>query len=630
MATVQIYPAPGASPIDEIGNPIPADGMAIYVNPYYQRLLDRGEVIRRDGRLSGVAQEVIYSRSVSSGLAGLLTNELAARPGLEEGECVTTVGRATGLDGGGASFRVALGVSSGANGVTKINGPNCQYQQVREFGPTTLEACGIPSTGDVTSALTALLAAATASNQNSHIQLATPGLYVGRTFREISNTVAVTGTGGCGELIGQGGTLAQGTTFVWTGPSNKPMFRLSTFGMALSKFGVQNAPGIVLHTAFAMSNTAGAGNCTENLFDHVSVGSDRTGGGYVGRAFTAEFTVAGPGGNVEDMRFRHCRMYDCEIAGAILGDLDLAPGSAFSPQPFNWNFDYCHFFRTGVGSPRSRGIIMNVNDSGNVTTRGCFFYNLAAQRWGFGNWLSLSDVSEQCKIIYWEPNGGTTAATFAMKGGRHAMNSLTLEATVPGELTYPTISASDYRFIAVGAGGQVSLENAIMAGNATDANAPGEIFTGPYGSIFAHGCTFPNVNVFNPAKGQFGTNLAGVFSFGNRSSAVQQGGGGAAAAAACTMPTLIGGLNQSSTVTFGAADVEKTITLSKREQNTDYFVQTEVVGITGTPAAGSLDVWFDESSRVETGGLASQFKLKVLAAPGGGASVTVRYWVRSF
>lgn len=71
---------------------------------------------------------------LSSGLVGDLLTHLPARPGVADGEVVGPSGNASAVDGYGAMWRFALGVSSGAAAYAKINAANGQWQRFTAFG----------------------------------------------------------------------------------------------------------------------------------------------------------------------------------------------------------------------------------------------------------------------------------------------------------------------------------------------------------------------------------------------------------------------------------------------------------------------------------------------------------------
>lgn len=161
MARYILYPAVGQTVLDENGNTIPPQGGGPYaVNAYYEAKLLRGLLLRTDplasgeapilppGPASGIGVTVVGAPSASGkvlkatsttqatwqdeAIPTNLTTGLAGRPGVIDGEVVLTVGHTAANDGGGADFRFSLGVSSGADGYTKINCANGQWELVRK------------------------------------------------------------------------------------------------------------------------------------------------------------------------------------------------------------------------------------------------------------------------------------------------------------------------------------------------------------------------------------------------------------------------------------------------------------------------------------------------------------------
>jgi hypothetical protein len=144
MATQTLWPtldAAGTSLplLDELGAPITSmgisvtlvaelDGGPLVLPLYYRRLRMQGLLLDYDPlSMSGDPVSVPAVTRVSSGLAPLLTSQLAARPGLSDGEQLFTLGYSDARDAGGAGWRFLLGASSGANGYTKIQASNGQY-----------------------------------------------------------------------------------------------------------------------------------------------------------------------------------------------------------------------------------------------------------------------------------------------------------------------------------------------------------------------------------------------------------------------------------------------------------------------------------------------------------------------
>ncbi len=141
MATVALYPAPSVVTVDEYGNPFPSTGLVVRMNAFYEEACRDGLLVRDDPNTvnTGTAPGVVAPITLA-----LVTTQLAAYNGQRDQQYVTTTGYATPGDSGGGTFVFALGVSSGANGYTKINAANGQWKIVedarglsaRQFGVT--------------------------------------------------------------------------------------------------------------------------------------------------------------------------------------------------------------------------------------------------------------------------------------------------------------------------------------------------------------------------------------------------------------------------------------------------------------------------------------------------------------
>lgn len=142
MARYYVYPAAGQTVLDEDGNTIPPQGVGpvtVTGGNYYDRLLTQGLLQRTDPLASG--EVPAGPPGPVAFLSGVVTTALSTRPLKLDGEVVVTTGHYSPSDGGGLTFRGALGVSSGADGKTKINASNGQWQaaiagtvDVRWFG----------------------------------------------------------------------------------------------------------------------------------------------------------------------------------------------------------------------------------------------------------------------------------------------------------------------------------------------------------------------------------------------------------------------------------------------------------------------------------------------------------------
>lgn len=136
----------------------------------------------------------------STGLVGLFTTALGLI--VSEGDTRTTCGFSETGDGGGATFRGALGVSAGADGLTKINVANGQWQMTNT---SSLDARALGVKGDIrritdgvrnsgSALLTSASAAFTLADEGKHVLLVEPSGLVG-TIDLVNGAIIAAGTG---------------------------------------------------------------------------------------------------------------------------------------------------------------------------------------------------------------------------------------------------------------------------------------------------------------------------------------------------------------------------------------------------------------------------------------------------
>lgn len=130
LADFTVYPAPGVTVYAEDGvTVIPPNGAVVPNAKYYQDLIRQGMLFTSNPlESSGDPITIAPVTRVSGSLVGTLTTSLSTRACGGQGETVITTGRASADDGAGMTFSCALGVTAGADGYLKINGPNGQWQ----------------------------------------------------------------------------------------------------------------------------------------------------------------------------------------------------------------------------------------------------------------------------------------------------------------------------------------------------------------------------------------------------------------------------------------------------------------------------------------------------------------------
>src|SRR5688572_28365586 len=287
MARYILYPAVGQTVLDQDGNTIPPQGGGPYlINSYYEKKILQGLLLRADPLASGEAPNLPPGpRTV---LPGAVSSQLSARGSVLDGEIVVTTGYTVPGDGGGATWRFALGVSSGADGFLRINASNGQWQMVLS-GPVNIKqiGCKDDNATDCASIINAYIAArmADAAGSNVVITLEVPP---GANYYYLASTIrAPGGNNAILRLFGHGVMRATAAVFGSTSWQAAGAMRGSVFRAAQDV------------DAFSGSTTAAYSQL--RLEDLGIIGA--------GRGTGMGVNVANPGGG--NCQFSHRNLHIC-------------------------------------------------------------------------------------------------------------------------------------------------------------------------------------------------------------------------------------------------------------------------------------------------------------------------------
>lgn len=151
MAKQVVFPASGATVLDEDGNLIPVTGFGPVETGvgYYFEKLRQGVLLTRDPlSVNGHPQPAVYAPVT----LGTVTAQLATTPGARDLQYIETQGFASNGDEGGAQFQFRLGVSSGSDAYQAINCSNGQWQMVWDGFRADVRWFGVKADGLTASA----------------------------------------------------------------------------------------------------------------------------------------------------------------------------------------------------------------------------------------------------------------------------------------------------------------------------------------------------------------------------------------------------------------------------------------------------------------------------------------------
>jgi len=594
MARYILYPAVGQTVLDEDGNVIPPQGGGPYlINDYYDRKMLTGMLLRADPLASG--ENPVLPPGPGATITGPLTDELSARSGKADLEVVSTSGKTVTADGGADDFVFRLGVSSGADGYNKINGPNGQYQRRSTARAQTLTAVGLPTDGSPCQ-VTLQARMNSACTDGGELDLTPSGISVGLTQYVLTDTVEVTGGPKGAKFVGHGGQTQgfESCQFLWMGASNKPMFHIRTGGNLFKGFNCTTVPGYPLQQFFNFTN--GTQNCTNNVFEDISFTCASVTTAAYQYCFTTDFAGAASG-NCEDFRLVRIRAFDFAHSFIL--------HSGFS-QPYNWSVSHSY-----IANFNRLPLLHGRAFSGSIASSSCsfydsFFYGLEALNGSVATVSFINCTSERCK--FYDDIGFTTAAyPFVMIGGRHSPDAVDVQST--GPVGY---AASVVGGISRLSRGPITLQSVNFQQGLTE--RPFRIGVGGNGSLKSSGCVYPNSAPFFKTGVLDAEIPGGLFSEGDK------GMSNATGQAEPLLP-LHGCNNPDGQVTISGTSSRATVDFALTESNGSYIVTPGIAAYTGTPAAGSTHA--RGVSKNNAG-----FVMELEAAPGGGNSVTVSYMLR--
>lgn len=632
MTIVQAIPAPGQTPLDEMSVPIPAEGIPVLAeSPYYAPMFMQGVILRREPA-RGAVLEVITGVDVAGALVSTVTAQLSSRPGAADGEIVTTSGFAAYGDGGGSTWRFALGVSAGANDVDKRNTSNGQWQIVWDGCVFQADWAGVPRDG-VTNA-SAGLAACLAINDNTFVLQLGPGNY--RTTGKLTIPTGKTLQGAAGGDAGMhtGPTVAQqnSSVIVYDGPNATELadcaIQVGTAGV-LRDLIVIVAVGKTIKALVGYTALGGTAAHFDNVGLHCLWGSWASGPAGRGTAEYGYMIGVGQDGNCD---------YATWDRGFVRDPLEAAFGVPANAQPYSLEINHMrldNFLGFAFGTQSHGSVFKAIGDSAYITVTlnspcvehfACLFEGFA------GRFVSatINQIQWEGMKRIWDQAGfAGCSGTIAFVGGR--LSTLHLDKVVrQSDGTTERIAASDKRLIRDGAGIVFDFAGCNIGAEAPIAGDRGATFEIAMHSQFvAHGCTFPTIDpiVRLGLDGVFssgGTWLIGCKGFDSRS---VLGGNYAPVPArhGCDNPdgvVVIEDTDATGPVVFGRV-IPSATTRPEQGQNgvgdgPRYIVQLTVVDSSGAPAAGSKRA---SVANIDENG----FDIELEAAPGAGEYVTVAY-----
>jgi hypothetical protein len=600
MARYILYPAVGQTVLDQDGNTIPPQGGGPYlINAYYEAKILQGLLLRADPLASGEAPSLPPGpRTV---LPGAVSSQLSTRGGVLDGEVVVTTGYTVPGDGGGATWKHALGVSAGADGREKINGPNGQYQRVPEASTLTLKGggCVLDGVTDDSAAASAVFNAASAAA--SAVGGATVDLIparstiVSQTVMAIANTITINGHGHA-SFRGNGGTLPfyNGLRLVWTGAPGGRMFQIRTWGLRFSNitFDVGSNKSVGQYVNFLNGGDIANGCVFDGCFFD---GRATAAGGQYDYGVTSDADGVGAG-NCENMEFIQCTWQNPYIAGT------RGMGSS---QPYNWQYRKCQFVHYGYydATGHLRGVSVWPKEGYYATLINCDFNSAEAIIRGAATFQLIGCQAERCKKLY--DGGGATGAFYTqlVSGGRYSLDGIGLITDGPRGMV-----AGDNVFVHKNDAGTWSQMNVDYTGGPIAA----KWWMRSNAGFFSQGCNFPNTDPFQIEAIGAGTTPAGWFS---------RGDWGSTGGTYTPLATRSGAFNPASgTFTVEHADgTSKLVSLPAAEPNNRYTINITPIDYTGTPLAASNRI-SGVTSKSETG-----FTVQLEAGVGSGNTRTFAY-----
>jgi hypothetical protein len=538
--------------------------------------------------------------TVNGVTAGALTTSLSSRSGLRPDEIVTTIGFAAAGDCGGGTFRFASGVSAGADGYTKINGPNGQYQMLWPGNDIDARCFGLKAddSGAKTANVAAIAAAfAALPALGGRVRLPTGSIFIDAVIPVPAGMT----------LSGESGT-----------PSGPP----STFIIYSGNSG-RDSITVLSPKAYSVIESLGVRSNLGQI--HSLIGFDGVGLSHItvrdvvldcfGYRDAAEAdygvsvnTLMDAPGNMDYFRFERVSILNPRVGMCKMGGRGA--------QPYGNVWDDCLFYQ-GRGNlvlgypghtPYGKGFVSENNQCCITLNRpaigsvGVFISGPALEATFNINHCD----SEYVKRLYkgagaW--NGGTKPLT--IEGGRFEM------AAYPGVAAYDEtgvelVAAADENFIVADTASPVVCRGACFSNSGSTSNFRiSMVFGGP---VILDGCTFPNMTPVSRSSSALGTEtVGGTYIRGCRGFPI--------ASAVQKIADRWGCENAEMTATVSGAATSQALTFALSEATSDYTAIVAYVSETGTPAGGSRVGW--ATSRSTTG-----LTVNVGTPPGIGNTVT--------
>lgn len=577
MARYILYPAVGATVLDENGNAIPPQGAGPYtITAYYQDKLTSGLLLRVDPLASGETPNLPPGPRTS--IPGVITANLSLRAGSSDGEIVVTSGYAAPGDGGGASWRFALGVSAGTDGRNKINASNGQYQRLQEANALTLKGAGcvLDGTADDSAALSAVLNAASSSVGATVEQTPALSVQVGQTSCAIASTVTITGSSLAGGLKvrGNGGRnpLANGVRYVWTGAPGSLMFDVRCYGLVWENAHFAYASG---SAPLSMVNMGPGSSMArfDNCYFKSAAGLEPATYGLT----TDILSVSS--GNCENVDVYNCFFED-------FGTSCIA--FAGNSQPFNWlltrpvflQYGWPAYYLAQTGTQKLRGA--GISGSGGYTFRMIAHDANACESVVRGNcaFYMIGGSAERCKQLYDGANATGASLNQLIENTRFGIEDMGLESVGPRG-----VAAGVKHLITKQERGTITMVSSDITGG-PDTGVKIVLLNGA--GFIGRANNYANMQPFSGDGGTLDSSTVwgGLYSIGD------SGTSGAGPLYTALPPRTTGSWQAPFTFTLVDGDgTSKVVTFSDSalyQPNLRYRVKLTPIAFTGSPSAGSL------------------------------------------
>ena len=516
--------------------------------------------------------------------------ELSGRDGTADNEIVQTKGWSSPSDDGGGTWRFRLGVSAGANGFTKRNTSNGQYQLI---GCATLKGAGLALNGstDDSAALQAVMDDVCENGGGILSCLRDDSAPTQTVTCVIANKVTIRGVGNA-EILAPGGTFSiyNRMKFQWKGADGGVMFQIECGGITFKNITFDVAAGYSCKSFVNFGPSSTKCKFYSCLFDARYSKATGSTDYHVTADINSETA-----GNCENMHF-----YDCFFQGFGIA----AARHAGNSQPFDWVFQGCAFLNYTYldqdGKCRGAGLWGKAGYA--ATIMFCSFDSCESIVKGPATYTIIGGSSERCKRRYSCPDT-TGAATLQVSiGGRHAMNGAYLDTSGP-----EVIAAATKYAILKNDGGTYTDIGTFYSGGEEAAVSGTLAVAGNGGSLVGIGTVYWRAEPATMA-GPSGKQGSRVYSLANWDT--QAGPTYTAITERFTgghlPPFYI-------TVTGAATSGSYAFPTPYTEPDTTYDVIAQVCSSTGAPAAGSNRV-------VSIDKLTTGCTINVEAAPGGVAT----------